>query len=306
MSLEAMVAVLNHSAAVGTQKLVLLGLANHEREDGAWCSLQTLARYANVDVRSVRRALAGLVAAGELEVEERPGRTSRYRVLVGCPSTCDRSTQHRDLSTTPDASVPGTPDVDVRGLAHTPDAGVRGTPDVDVRGPDSDPGRQRPPTPDASVRGPRTPASAEPVLEPVMNLLQQPQTPNDAVDNPDPPGEAPDPADAGPALAVEILAAKAAAAGMPVRWDTLTADEVDEVAALVAVHGDEALITAARNSRAAHATPAVSARAWLPGWRVLPPPGMRLAAVPEARCLEHPTEAARTCRACAADRKAAR
>ena len=117
------------------------------------------------------------------------------------------------------------------------------------------------------------------------------------------PGPEPDPAET---VAVEILAARAALAGMVVRWDTLTAPEISEVAALVATHGDQALIAAAAACRAAHTTPAASARAWLPTWRAMPEPGRRhLALVDEPRCPDHPTENARSCRSCAADRKAA-
>lgn len=106
-------------------------------------------------------------------------------------------------------------------------------------------------------------------------------------------------------LAVEILAGRAAAAGLVVRWDTLTVEEAAEVAELVAAHGDAALITAAQRSRAAHTTPPASARAWLGAWRAMPPPGQTLAVVPDPRCPDHDTEPARTCRSCAADRKAA-
>lgn len=306
MSLEAMVAVLHHSAAQGSCKLVLLGLANHEREDGAWCSLATLARYANITVRNARRHIAALVESGELVVIERPGTTSRYRVMVTCPATCDRTSQHRDLSTAPVTTDRGTP---VTGDLPTP---VK----ID-RGAESDPGQYRPPTPVTGDRGPRSKLTAEPVKNQSFNHAAADAAAAAAVDNSetgdqadepprDPGGGPPGPADAGPALAVAILADRCALAGLVVRWDTLTGPEIAEVAALVEAHGDQVLITAAHNTRAAHATPAVSARAWLPIWRSLPPPGARLAAAPEPRCDLHPTEPARACRSCAADAKAAR
>jgi Helix-turn-helix domain len=84
--------VLNHSRAKGTDKVVLLGIANHDGDGGAWPSLATLARYANVDERTVRRSIASLVEAGELAVEYNAGgregqtrgdrRPNLYRVLV--------------------------------------------------------------------------------------------------------------------------------------------------------------------------------------------------------------------------------
>lgn len=119
-----MAVVLNHSAAVGTAKIVLLGIANHDGDGGAWPSIKTLARYANADERTVQRAITALIDSGELSRHVEQGgdrrtrggrRTNLYRVLVVCPAECDRSPQHRvihrgDASVTPqplrgDASV---------------------------------------------------------------------------------------------------------------------------------------------------------------------------------------------------------
>ena len=112
------------------------------------------------------------------------------------------------------------------------------------------------------------------------------------------------PADPAAHVAVDILSERACASGLVVRWDTLTDDEVTEVAELVTLHGDQALITAASIARTAHTTPAVSARAWLGLWRAMPPPGRHLHAVPETRCPHHDTEPAKACRSCRADRLA--
>lgn len=104
MSIEAMAVVLHHSSAVGTAKLVLLGIANHEGDGGSWPSMKTLARYANADVRTVQRAIGHLIEIGELKRGVQQGgdrhtpdaeRTNLYRVLVVCPPECDRSTRHR-------------------------------------------------------------------------------------------------------------------------------------------------------------------------------------------------------------------
>lgn len=109
MSVEALAVVLHHSRAKGTHKLVLLGIANHEGDGGAWPSVPTLARYANVSERHVQRSLAWLVGHGEVEVALQAGgglgladhsRPNRYRVLVTCPGWCDRSAQHRDTRST--------------------------------------------------------------------------------------------------------------------------------------------------------------------------------------------------------------
>jgi hypothetical protein len=69
MSIEAMNLVLNYSKATGRAKLVLLGIANHFGDNGAWPSISTLARYANASERSVKRDIQELVELGELTVE---------------------------------------------------------------------------------------------------------------------------------------------------------------------------------------------------------------------------------------------
>lgn len=91
MSVEKISLVLNHSRAQGTEKLVLIGIANHDGDGGAWPSVETLARYANVSERSVQRAISKLVDLGELEVHYQAGgsvntradhRPNLYRILV--------------------------------------------------------------------------------------------------------------------------------------------------------------------------------------------------------------------------------
>jgi hypothetical protein len=103
MSIEAMTIVLNHSKAVGTPKVVMLGIANHYGADaasGAYPSQKRLARYANVSVRSVREAVSKLVDLGELTVELHEGmavdwnRTNRYFITLTCPEDCDRTMNH--------------------------------------------------------------------------------------------------------------------------------------------------------------------------------------------------------------------
>jgi hypothetical protein len=69
MSIEAVSLVLNKSRATGRAKLVLLGIANHLGDHGAWPSISTLARYANASERSVKRDIQELVELGELKVE---------------------------------------------------------------------------------------------------------------------------------------------------------------------------------------------------------------------------------------------
>lgn len=63
-----MVEVLHKSKASPRAKLVLLGIANHEGENGAYPSIATLATYANASERSVKRDIQELVDLGELIV----------------------------------------------------------------------------------------------------------------------------------------------------------------------------------------------------------------------------------------------
>jgi DNA-binding transcriptional MocR family regulator len=69
----------------GVDLLVLVYLANHagnEDGSGAWPSQLTLADETGVHRATVQRALDRLVKAGVLEVEQRPGRTHRFRVRL--------------------------------------------------------------------------------------------------------------------------------------------------------------------------------------------------------------------------------
>lgn len=159
MSIEAMTVVLHHSTLSGTAKLVLLGIANHEGDGGAFPAIATLARYANTSERTVQRAIAEAVAAGELHVEEQAGGTSKtrtdrrpnlYRILVTCPVVCDRSTNHK-------MSQNGVTPVSPRGLNGVTSVTERG----DIR--------------DANGV---TPVSPEPYIEP---FLGEPSTSGDSV-----------------------------------------------------------------------------------------------------------------------------
>ena len=92
MSVQAISWVLDHSPSKGTERLVLLSLANHAHDDGshAWPAVATIGREANVSERSVQRALraleeAGAILADGLAPDERLRRDRRptmYRVLM--------------------------------------------------------------------------------------------------------------------------------------------------------------------------------------------------------------------------------
>lgn len=98
MSVEKMAAVLHHAPVKGTAKLLLVGIANHEGDGGAWPAMATLARYANVTERNAKKMVRVLRDAGLLEIDERPGRTNIFRTLIECPDDCDGTTNHRPVT----------------------------------------------------------------------------------------------------------------------------------------------------------------------------------------------------------------
>ena len=97
MSIEKMTTVLYHAEVSGNEKIVLLGIANHEGDGGAYPAVDTLARYANIDRRATQRILRKLEEASLLSSARRTGASTVYRVLVQCPENWDRTTHHRLL-----------------------------------------------------------------------------------------------------------------------------------------------------------------------------------------------------------------
>lgn len=118
MSVESIARVLRYSQAVGTDLAVLLGIANHDGDGGAWPSLATLSGYTNVDERTVRRSIRKLEAAGELRVHLQEGgtdrtrndrRPNRYEILLdgGTPTSPRSSNGGTPTSERGDAGVTG-------------------------------------------------------------------------------------------------------------------------------------------------------------------------------------------------------
>lgn len=105
MSSVEMTAVLHHSRSVGTARVVLMGIAYHMGKDGlngCWPAQSTLAAYANVSVRQVKRAIQSLIDLGELEVDVRGSwrkgsinQTNVYYIPELCPDWCDGTLNHR-------------------------------------------------------------------------------------------------------------------------------------------------------------------------------------------------------------------
>lgn len=87
MSVEQMARVFKHSRSTGAARLVLLALADEAHESGAVTaykrSQKHLAKKANTDPRTVRRAIRALEELGELEVlKEGDGRESSDYMLT--------------------------------------------------------------------------------------------------------------------------------------------------------------------------------------------------------------------------------
>lgn len=104
MSYEASAIAFNHSRATGTARLVLLGIASHDGDGGSWPSIATLARYANVTPRNVRKALAQLESLHEIRRHVQQGGTAHmseyerpnlYEFTLTCPPDCDGTKRHR-------------------------------------------------------------------------------------------------------------------------------------------------------------------------------------------------------------------
>lgn len=88
-----MVWVLHESPTSGTDKVLLLGIANHADAEGhnAWPSVATLAKYSNLEPRGVKKALRRLEEQGHIKILENRGgnadtrsdrRPNRYSIVM--------------------------------------------------------------------------------------------------------------------------------------------------------------------------------------------------------------------------------
>ena len=111
MSVESISKVLNADLdATPTQKLILVGIANHDGDGGAWPSINTLARYAGITTRSVQRALAELEAKGLIVRHLNQGGTSRTKDH-GRPNLYELRVSPPDAHVTPPPDAHVTPPV---------------------------------------------------------------------------------------------------------------------------------------------------------------------------------------------------
>lgn len=79
MSVESMSWALRVQDLLPTEKLVLIGICNHDGDGGAWPSIATLSMYAATSTRTVQRAIAALVEHGYVTVDTNAGGTMQTR-----------------------------------------------------------------------------------------------------------------------------------------------------------------------------------------------------------------------------------
>jgi len=108
VTVENIAQVLHHSKATGATKLVLVGIANHAGDGGAFPAMETLATYAGIDVSGVRRHMRTLEKLGEVTVETNGGgdpkrpipkhmRPNLFHIDVPCPPNCQGAPKHKLL-----------------------------------------------------------------------------------------------------------------------------------------------------------------------------------------------------------------
>ena len=94
MSIDVMTAVWKESTATGRARLVLLAIADHQGEIGAWPSIDTLAIMVNSSARSVQRDIQELKESGELIVlHQQAPSNGQYKAnlyWVNLPSVQDK------------------------------------------------------------------------------------------------------------------------------------------------------------------------------------------------------------------------
>lgn len=110
MSVKVMTWVWEHSPVGGTERLVLLALADSADDTGAnaWPSVATLARKTRVDERTVQRIIRRLEEAGHLVVEATSGgrRSNRYTVVMHAPEPVEPAAADPRQDATPGRMPP--------------------------------------------------------------------------------------------------------------------------------------------------------------------------------------------------------
>lgn len=119
MSVESISWALNvtDDRLTAVDRLVLIGIANHDGDGGAWPSVATLARYAGVAERSIGRSLARLEQIGYVTRHVQQGGTAKMRAgqrpnLYELHRTPDPPVTPDRTVTPPPTEVSGVPPTD--------------------------------------------------------------------------------------------------------------------------------------------------------------------------------------------------
>jgi hypothetical protein len=145
MSFESAAAALKVQGLKPAEKLVLIGIASHDGDGGAWPSIATLATYAGVSVRQTKRLVAQLETAGYVSVTVNGGGTAKTRDDRR-PNRYDLTIQRGDMQR--------------EGQSRGDMQGSHGVTPTTVRG-------------DTQGSHGVTPMSPELVLEPVLELIHE-------------------------------------------------------------------------------------------------------------------------------------
>lgn len=104
MSYPAVAAVLHHSRASTSSRLVLVTIAYFESDTGAWPSQETISKMTGLSIRSIKRAIKELAELHELDVISDGGdsygarKTNRYFIILDCPEDCKGDLSHKRAS----------------------------------------------------------------------------------------------------------------------------------------------------------------------------------------------------------------
>jgi hypothetical protein len=111
MSVRVMSWVWEHSRAEGTDRLVLLAIADSASDDGnnAWPSISTLADKAKVSPRTVQRSIRALQLLGEITMSPNAGRHGTNVYQVHMVRHADTPSNSHPVNVTPAALTPVTP-----------------------------------------------------------------------------------------------------------------------------------------------------------------------------------------------------
>ncbi|NQX26844.1 helix-turn-helix domain-containing protein [Microbacteriaceae bacterium VKM Ac-2854] len=190
-----MAIAMHHSRSRNSTDIaVLVGIANHDGDGGAWPTVPTLAHYARVSDRQVQRSLTELIRLGEIVRDIQHGGTAEiahydrpnlYHFVLKCPPHCDGSRGHKLLCRKCGKAMPKSfqtrffhPECEPAAAPEVALDPVTPTSPGDAQSADSDPVTSASPG-DTHVTGPVSPASPKTPLELSTYVDKETYVPND-------------------------------------------------------------------------------------------------------------------------------